>query len=42
MLLSGFLKEDTAEILKKSEQLGFELVDSKNKNKWQIIHLKYR
>ena len=42
VLLSGFLKEDTAEILKKSEQLGFELVDSKNKNKWQIIHLKYR
>ena len=40
ILLSGFLQEDVPLILKKTEQLGLELVVSKNKNKWQMLHLK--
>ena len=40
ILFSGFLKEDIPLILEKSEQLGLELVDSKNKKKWQMLHLK--
>jgi ribosomal protein L11 methyltransferase len=40
ILFSGFLKEDIPLILEKSEQLGLELVDSKHKNKWQMLHLK--
>ena len=40
ILLSGFLKEDISLILEKSEQLGLELVVSKHKNKWQMLHLK--
>ena len=40
ILLSGFLEEDTPFILKRIEQLGLELVVSKNKNKWQMLHLK--
>ena len=40
ILLSGFLKEDIFLILEKSEQFGLELVVSKHKNKWQMLHLK--
>ena len=40
ILFSGFLKEDIPIILEKSEQLGLELVVSKHKNKWQMLHLK--
>ena len=40
ILLSGFLKEDIPLILEKTEQLGLELVVSKHKNKWQMLHLK--
>jgi ribosomal protein L11 methyltransferase len=40
ILLSGFLKEDIPLILERSEQLGLELVVSKHKNKWQMLHLK--
>ena len=40
IIFSGFLKEDIPLILKKSEQLGLELVVSKHKNKWQMLHLK--
>ena len=40
ILLSGFLEEDSVLILNKTEQLGLELVVSKNKNKWQMLHLK--
>ena len=40
ILLSGFLEEDIPLILQKTEQLGLELVVSKNKNKWQMLHLK--
>jgi ribosomal protein L11 methyltransferase len=40
ILLSGFLEEDTSLILKKSQQLGLSLIGSKNKNKWQMLHLK--
>ena len=40
ILFSGFLKEDIPVVLKKSEQLGLELVVSKYKNKWQMLHLK--
>ena len=40
ILLSGFLEEDILLILNKTEQLGLELVVSKNKNKWQMLHLK--
>ena len=34
------LKDDILLILEKSEQLGLELVVSKHKNQWQILHLK--
>ena len=40
ILISGFFKEDVDLILEKTEQLSLELVYSKNKNKWQILHLK--
>lgn len=40
LLLSGFLKADIPLILNKSEQLGLKLYCSKNKNKWQMLHLK--
>ena len=40
ILLSGFLKEDISLILEKTKQLGLKLVVSKNKNKWQMLHLK--
>ena len=40
ILLSGFLEEDTPLILKKTKQLGLKLIVSKNKNKWQMLHLK--
>tara|TARA_B100001142_G_scaffold330275_1_gene397536 strand:- start:14696 stop:15529 length:834 start_codon:yes stop_codon:yes gene_type:complete len=40
ILLSGFLEEDTSLILEKSEQLGLKLVDLKNNNKWQMLHLR--
>ena len=40
ILLSGFLSEDIPLILNKTEQLGLQLVDSKNKNKWQMLQLK--
>ena len=40
ILFSGFLKEDIPLILKKSGQLGLDLVVSKHKNKWQMLHLK--
>ena len=40
IIFSGFLKEDIPLILEKSEQLGLDLVVSKHKNKWQMLHLK--
>ena len=40
IIFSGFLKEDIPLILEKSEQLSLDLVVSKNKNKWQMLHLK--
>ena len=40
IIFSGFLKEDIPLILEKSEQLGLELVASKHKNRWQMLHLK--
>ena len=40
IIFSGFLKEDIPLILEKSEQLGLDLVVLKNKNKWQMLHLK--
>ena len=40
ILLSGFLEEDTHLILNKTKQLGLDLVVSKNKNKWQMLHLR--
>ena len=40
ILLSGFLEEDMPFFLKKTEELSLELVVSKNKNKWQMLHLK--
>lgn len=40
ILFSGFLEEDVPLILEKSEQLGLELVVLKNKNKWQMLHLR--
>ncbi len=39
IFLSGFLYEDIPLILKRAENLGLELVISKNKNKWQMLHL---
>ena len=40
IIFSGFLIEDIPLILEKSEQLGLDLVVSKHKNKWQMLHLK--
>jgi ribosomal protein L11 methyltransferase len=40
ILLSGFLEEDIPLILERTEQLGLQLVVSKNKNKWQFLYLK--
>ena len=40
ILLSGFFQDDISLILKKTEQLGLDLVVLKNKNKWQMLHLK--
>ncbi|MBU46671.1 MAG: 50S ribosomal protein L11 methyltransferase [Flavobacteriales bacterium] len=40
ILLSGFLKEDIPLILEKTGQLGLELVVVKNKDKWQMLHLR--
>ena len=40
IIFSGFLIDDVPLILEKSEQLGLNLVVSKHKNKWQMLHLK--
>ena len=40
ILLSGFLEDDITLILDKTKQFGLKLVDLKNKNKWQMLHLK--
>ena len=40
IIFSGFLKQDIPLILEKSKQLGLDLVVSKYKNKWQMLHLK--
>jgi ribosomal protein L11 methyltransferase len=40
ILFSGFLEEDVPLILERTEQLGLQLVVSKNKNKWQFLYLK--
>ena len=40
IIFSGFLKKDIPLILEKSKQLGLDLVASKHKNKWQMLHLK--
>ena len=40
ILLSGFLEQDIPLILSKSKELGLQLVVLKNKNKWQMLHLR--
>ena len=40
IILSGFLTQDVSAILKESAKLGLELVISKNKEKWQMLHLR--
>tara|TARA_B100001250_G_scaffold181543_1_gene156224 strand:- start:14675 stop:15508 length:834 start_codon:yes stop_codon:yes gene_type:complete len=40
ILLSGFLQEDIPVVLEKTSQFGLELITQKNKNKWQMLHLK--
>tara|TARA_B100002052_G_scaffold109035_1_gene100506 strand:+ start:16094 stop:16927 length:834 start_codon:yes stop_codon:yes gene_type:complete len=40
IFLSGFLEEDISLVLNKSNELGLKLIVSKNKNKWQMLHLK--
>ena len=40
IIFSGFLDVDVPIILEKSEQLGLDLVVSKHKKKWQMLHLK--
>tara|TARA_B100000768_G_scaffold20604_1_gene18392 strand:- start:914 stop:1747 length:834 start_codon:yes stop_codon:yes gene_type:complete len=40
IIFSGFLIDDVPLILEKSEQLGLNLIVSKHKNKWQMLHLK--
>ncbi len=40
ILLSGFFKEDVSLILKKIKKLRLKLIVRKNKNRWQMIHLK--
>ena len=40
IILSGFLKKDFPLILERSLDFGLELVALKNKNKWQMAHLR--
>lgn len=40
ILLSGFLHEDIPVVLEKTSKFGLELITQKNKNKWQMLHLK--
>jgi len=40
IILSGFLTEDVPVILKESAKFGLELIVSKNKEKWQMLHLR--
>jgi|TARA_Y100001954_G_scaffold229465_1_gene275530 ribosomal protein L11 methyltransferase len=40
LILSGFLHDDTSVILDKLSKHNFRKVDIKNKDKWQMIHLK--
>ena len=40
ILLSGFFVDDMNLILNKTEQIGFELICSENKNEWQLLHLR--
>jgi len=40
IILSGFLEKDVSVILKESAKFGLELVVSKNKEKWQMLHLR--
>lgn len=42
IILSGFLKEDITLIIDRTEELRLELVILKNKNKWQMMHLRKR
>tara|TARA_B100001758_G_C18313904_1_gene559420 strand:- start:316 stop:1149 length:834 start_codon:yes stop_codon:yes gene_type:complete len=40
LIMSGFYDNDKNKILTKASQLGFSLVDSKNKDKWLMLHLR--
>jgi ribosomal protein L11 methyltransferase len=40
LLISGFLIEDVNLILKDAKNLGFNLINKKNKNQWYILHLR--
>ena len=40
IILSGFLKKDFPLILERSLEFGLDLVALKNKNKWQMAHLR--
>lgn len=40
ILLSGFLRQDIELILQEIEKFDFQLVCSKHKNKWEMIHLR--
>ena len=39
LLISGFLKEDLAKISKAANEVGFKLINKKNKDKWFMMHL---
>ncbi|MDA9325313.1 50S ribosomal protein L11 methyltransferase [Flavobacteriales bacterium] len=40
LIISGFLIEDVNLILKDAKNLGFNLINKKNKNQWYILHLR--
>ena len=39
LLISGFLKQDLAKISKAANEVGFKLINKKNKDKWFMMHL---
>ena len=39
LLISGFLVEDFDIVNKKINEIGFKLINKKNKNKWLMLHL---
>ena len=39
LIISGFLEEDLKLVLNTAKNIGFQLINKKNKNKWLMFHL---